>query len=54
MTILKTEEVAQIFKVHPATIANWALRGLIVGSRIGKNWFFTEEAVQDAMETNRG
>lgn len=51
ITILKTEDVAKLFNVHPATVTIWALQGKIRGKRIGKRWFFTEEAIQNALET---
>jgi predicted site-specific integrase-resolvase len=53
MTIYKTKDLARILQIHPATLANWALRGLIHGTRLGKSWFFTEDDLKQALEANR-
>lgn len=51
--LLTTEAVAPIFKVTPATIRLWALRGLIQGSKIGKKWYFEENAINDLLKIGR-
>lgn len=50
-SLLTTDKIAPIFGVTPETIRLWALRGWIIGKRIGRSWYFTQDAVDSVMET---
>lgn len=41
--------IAQRFQVTKATIHNWIKRGTIVGKKLGKNRYFSEEEVKNAL-----
>lgn len=53
MTPLKTpEEAAEILRVNPKTIRNWAKRGYIRGYQLGDLWRFSDEQLHDFREQN--
>ncbi|HEY2582285.1 MAG TPA: helix-turn-helix domain-containing protein [Mucilaginibacter sp.] len=39
-------DIAKRFKVSKTTIHNWMQRGIIHGSKVGKNRYFTEEEIR--------
>jgi DNA-directed RNA polymerase specialized sigma24 family protein len=47
--LLKICDIAKRFKVTKSTIHNWINRGLITGRKLGKNRYFTEQEVIDAL-----
>lgn len=47
--LLTIDDIAKRFKVCKATIHNWIKRGIITGVKVGKNRYFTEEEVTDAL-----
>lgn len=51
--LLTLAEIAEKFKVTKATIHNWRKEGLITGSKVGKNRYFTEEEVRKALAAYR-
>jgi len=42
-------EICEMFKITPATVHNWKKRGWLIGSRLGKNRYFTREEIDRAM-----
>ena len=46
-------EVCEMFHITPATVHNWRKRGWIVGSRVGKNRYFTREELDQARRLNQ-
>ena len=48
--LLTIGEIATRFKVTKTTIHNWRVRGLIVGRKLGKNRYYTEAEVSEALE----
>jgi excisionase family DNA binding protein len=47
--LLTIDDIAKRFKVCKATVHNWINRGIIVGMKVGKNRYFTEEEVRSAL-----
>ena len=45
--IMTTKELSQYLKLHPITICKYASRGDIPAVRIGRNWRFNKEAIDD-------
>ena len=48
--LLTIDDIAKRFKVTKATIHNWINRKIIVGNKVGKNRYFTEDEVRDALK----
>lgn len=48
--LLTTADIAPIFKVTVQTVQHWAESGELIGKRIGKRWYFTQEAVDTFLE----
>lgn len=44
---MTTRNAAKILGVTPGSILRWVLNGEITGTKIGKNWFFTESNLKD-------
>ena len=51
-TILTAAEVAQILRVHPATIYRLMKNKGLPGFRMGAEWRFSQEAIESWMKTN--
>ena len=47
--LLTIDDIAKRFKVCKATVHNWINRGIIIGMKVGKNRYFTEEEVRAAL-----
>lgn len=47
--LLTTDDIAPIFGVTIQTIQHWAEAGELTGKRIGKRWYFTQEAVDSLL-----
>ena len=47
--LLTIEDIARKFKVTKATVHNWKKRGSIIGQKLGKNRYFTEEEVRKSL-----
>jgi hypothetical protein len=47
--LMTIEDVSIKFKVSKATIHNWKKAGLITGNKVGKNRYFTEKEVRNAL-----
>lgn len=45
--ILEPEEVAKMLRVHPRTVMRLANRGEITGFKVGGQWRFRREAIND-------
>ncbi|HTE01714.1 MAG TPA: helix-turn-helix domain-containing protein [Mucilaginibacter sp.] len=39
------KEICENFRVTPATVHNWRKKGWLVGSRMGKNRYFTRDEI---------
>ncbi|GAC1562718.1 MAG: hypothetical protein NVS3B13_36050 [Mucilaginibacter sp.] len=48
--LMTITEVSEKFKVTKTTIQNWRRRELIVGTKIGKNRYFTHEEINAALK----
>jgi len=48
--LLTIDDIAKRFKVTKATIHNWINRQIIVGNKVGKNRYFTEDEVRNALK----
>jgi len=46
-TILTTNEVAEMLRMHPATICRYATRGVIPCVRLGSVFRFRKESIED-------
>lgn len=44
---ITTQNAAKILGVTPQSVARWVLQGELTGTKIGKNWFFTETNLKD-------
>ncbi|WP_374012081.1 helix-turn-helix domain-containing protein [Pseudoxanthomonas koreensis] len=42
MITLTLLEAAKLLKLHPVTVAEWAIDGRIPGAKIGRRWVFIE------------
>jgi transposase-like protein len=47
--LLTISQIAKKFQVTKTTIHNWRTRGLIVGHKVGKNRYYTEDEVNEAL-----
>jgi len=47
--LLTIPDIAKRFKVTKATIHNWIKREIITGTKVGKNRYFTEDEVKEAL-----
>jgi hypothetical protein len=47
--LLTIGDIAKKLKVTKATIHNWRRRGLIVGRKIGKSRYYTEQELNEAL-----
>jgi len=47
--LLTIAQIAKKFQVTKTTVHNWKTRGLIVGHKLGKNRYYTEDEVKDAL-----
>jgi excisionase family DNA binding protein len=47
--LMKIADISKRFKVSKQTIHNWINRGIITGNKTGKNRYFTEEEVRQAL-----
>jgi len=47
--LLTIPQIAKKFQVTKTTIHNWRTRGLIVGHKLGKNRYYTEDEVNEAL-----
>lgn len=52
--MLTPEEAADFLKVTPATVRDWARRGLIVGHRFGRLWRFKQYELEQPCSTSGG
>ncbi|MGN6638406.1 MAG: helix-turn-helix domain-containing protein [Mucilaginibacter sp.] len=43
------QDICDRFSVCKGTVHNWKNRGLIVGKKVGKNRYFTEDEVRGAL-----
>lgn len=43
--IYTVEDIAQMFGVKNTTVREWVSKGRIPGFKLGKRWFFQEEAI---------
>lgn len=49
-TYLTAEDVAERLHTKPPTVRLYAARGELRGSKVGKRWLFTEDAVEEYVE----
>jgi len=45
--ILDADEVAKLLKVHPRTVKRLANEGILPGFRVGSQWRFRREAINE-------
>ncbi len=45
--ILDADEVAKLLKVHPRTVKRLASEGILPGFRVGSQWRFRREAINE-------
>lgn len=48
--ILTTEEAAELLKVKPITVREWARDGKIQGKKLGRQWRFSKKTLIDYVE----
>jgi hypothetical protein len=48
--LMTISDVVLRFKICKATLHNWINRGAITGTKLGKNRYFTEEEVREALK----
>ena len=41
-----SDEVAEIFHIHPATVRRWLIAKILRGKKVGKKWFIPAEDVE--------
>ena len=49
--LLTTKQVAEMLHLHTITVSQYAKRGIIHASKIGKGWLFSESAVNDFIKS---
>jgi hypothetical protein len=48
--LMTISDVVKRFKICKATLHNWIKRGTITGNKVGKNRYFTEDEVREAIK----
>lgn len=52
--ILTVEEVAEILRVTPRTVAEWSRAGDLPGFKMGRNWLFFEDDLLEHLASRAG
>lgn len=52
--ILTLEEVAKYLKLQPQTVYKWAQEGQIPGAKLGKEWRFRKQLIDEWIDTSIG